>query len=108
IKILLKYRAAFYLTPEEGKSSIELQNKEVLVEKGHFEFTLVNNGNKHEILKDYELKIKGKGSSKTLPFSSLEGVFGENVLAKQSRHFKTLLPNEFKGQQSLSLELIKK
>lgn len=108
IKILLKYRAAFYLTPKEGKSSIGLEKKKALVSGGKIEFSLVNNGNRHEILKDYDLKISGKKGSKTLAFSKLKGVFGENILAKQSRRFKISLPREFKEAESLSLDLIKK
>jgi fimbrial chaperone protein len=105
IKILLKYRAAFYLSPSEGKPSLSLKNKKATVNKGKIEITLKNNGTTHEILKDYVLKVKGEKREKSLPFSTLTELFGENILAKHERTFRISLPKEFKEQQSLSLEL---
>lgn len=106
IKILLKYRAAFYLTPVEASSKIMLAQDKVLVEKGSFELFLKNEGTKHEILKNFVLKVGSEKGEVSLPFSKLKGVFGENVLAKQSRRFKVSLPEKLKGVDSLSLSLV--
>jgi fimbrial chaperone protein len=105
IKILLKYRAAFYLTPENAKAKVVLENKEVLVNKGKFELSLINEGNKHELLRNYRVILKGKGEIVTLPFKEFKSLYGENLLAKSKRRFSLKVPKKLSNASEIQIEL---
>lgn len=105
IKILLKYRAAFYLTPKNAKASIKIENKNILVNKGKFELSLINEGNKHELLRNYKLIVKGKNENVTLPFKDFKEVYGENLLAKSKRRFLLDVPKKLAKDNEVQIEL---
>lgn len=105
IKILLKYRAAFYLTPKAARSRVKLENKDVLVEKETFKLELINEGNKHELLRNYKLIVKGKEKEEVISFKSIKKLYGENLLAKSKRIFSIPIPKGFSKQKELSIQL---
>lgn len=85
IQMLMKFMAAFYVTPEGAKPNIE-----VLSVKGdgkELKITIENSGNRHRILADPTLTV----AKKDLKAKNLNGLAGENVLAKSKRTF--VVPN---------------
>ena len=107
IKILLKYRAAFYLTPENAKPNVKLMTPKSLVENGFANITLVNEGTKHQLLRGFKLKLSSSGETKILPFSKIKNIYGENLLAKTKREFKIKTDDIFPKSSELKVELIK-
>jgi fimbrial chaperone protein len=107
IKILLKYRAAFYLTPENAKPNVTLMTSKALVENGLVNIALINEGSKHKLLRDFSLKLSSKGETKTVSFSKIKSIYGENLLAKAKRDFKIKIDDIFPKASELKVELIK-
>lgn len=108
IKILLKYRAAFYLTPPEAKSNVILNQPTPLVDKGFLDLSLENSGNKHVLLKDFSLVFEGAGKRIKKKFSEFKEIFGENLLAKNKRTFKIKVPSGLEKEKNLKVSLINK
>lgn len=106
IKILLKYRAAFYLTPKDGKAEITLENASPMVDKGTIEVSLLNKGNIHYLFKKYQLEIKDGEKKVLMEKDNLPGMWGENILAGKKRRFKIKLPKEFAKSESVKVSLV--
>jgi fimbrial chaperone protein len=84
IKVLLRYVAALYVSPEDVSSEITLKKFEV--DEKNVIFTIDNAGKKHQVLSKLEMKVFGKQSVE-LSSEDLKGMSGENVLAMSERLF---------------------
>ncbi len=85
IQMLMKYMAAFYITPPDAESKIKVILESA--KNGKITFAILNTGNKHQIIYKPVMTFK-KGSKKwTLTSKELAGISGENVLAKSERSF---------------------
>jgi len=93
IKVLLRYVAALYVSPEDWNSEIEF--KQLSSEDKNISFLLENKGKKHQVLSNLSLKISG---SKDLELTSddLKGMTGENILAQSERVFVFPRDGKFK------------
>ncbi|MBC7713943.1 MAG: molecular chaperone [Rhizobacter sp.] len=96
IKVLLKYVAALYIDPENFSSDVSF--KKMDVDEKNVSFTFSNDGKKHQVLSNLEMKITGK---KTIELKSddLKGASGENVLAESERVFHFPKVGKFKDIQ---------
>lgn len=85
VKMLMKYMATLYLTPE----NVEAELNVLSYQKTHDELllTIKNTGKKHQILA--EPKIIFKSDKKTVELNSkeLQGLAGENILSESQRIF---------------------
>ncbi len=103
IKILLKYRAAFYVAPEGVKPDLKIVPSEIKVNKGRVSFDIENKGSAHKVLTRMGLRISEGKKSKEL--TTLKGVLGENILAHSKRHFSFRVPKDFSTSKKVKLEL---
>ena len=95
IKILLKYVAALYVSPENTKSDVQIQKGEIDSKNKRLVLYVKNMGSRHEVLKGAKVIIvQGKKTIATLVKESLEGMINENVLAQGARSFSIPLPTE--------------
>lgn len=80
IKMLLKYVAAFYVTPKDAKAKIscEVKSKEMVCQ---------NMGSKHQILNLKKIILKSGKDEVSLSKEELKGIVGENILASVTRKF---------------------
>lgn len=81
LKMLLKYVAAFYVTPKEAKANVQCSLQKRML-------SCVNKGNKHQILNIKKVVVRANSQNITLEKDDLKGVVGENILAQKTRHFK--------------------
>lgn len=106
IKILLKYRAAFYLTPKGAKARLSLEKNNVLVNENKVEISILNSGNKHELLRKYNLVFSsGKKQKETVSFKDYSEIYGENLLAKSKRKFLINIPKSFIGKKEIRISI---
>lgn len=84
IKVLLRYVAALYVSPESFNSDVSLKKFEVTPKSVTFQ--VQNTGKKHQVLSGLVLKISGKKELE-LTGEELKGMAGENILALSERVF---------------------
>lgn len=100
IKVLLRYVGALYVSNDKLASDIHV--KELIVTKKNVTFVVENKGNKHQILSNLFLKIKGSKKEILLKSEELQGMTGENVLAKSIRRFTFKKTGNFSSLSSTS------
>lgn len=90
IKILLKYIGAIYITPDNTKSNVLVEDA-FYGKKDKLLHIIVNNsGSKHQLLHSLKVKLtakESKTSSVTLTKKDLKGMDGENILVNTPREF---------------------
>lgn len=101
IKMLLKYIAAFYVTPQEAQSNISVESIEL---KDKLEVKVHNSGTKHQLLQNAILTLKNEKKSIKVEGDKLKGLMGENVLAGSRRLFKITKPQGFEPGMKGSLK----
>lgn len=92
VRFLTSYATAFYITPQNPHSDVQL--KTVLTTADGLVFKLVNNGNAHTHL--YQLSLTLSQDGKTTAFDEdkhLPHFINENLLAKSERDFLWKWPN---------------
>lgn len=107
IRILLKYRAAFYLTPKDVRSEVLKEKKTYRSDGKKMKILLTNIGDKHEILKDYHLYFESGKLKKKYSLSLFKSIYGENLLAKAKRFFEIEVPKEFKSFKKITVGIEK-
>lgn len=86
IKMLLRYVAALYLTPSKASPNTKLNNSAITDER--VELHLDNKGESHQLINLMSLQFKTGDKKKIIKASEVEGLSGENLLAKTKRIFK--------------------
>ncbi len=86
IKVLLRYVAAFYVSPSSADSNVQLTEIKNVGE--NIVFKLKNSGNKHQVLTKLSLTYKDGSKNIELNANDLKGMAGENILANSERVFK--------------------
>jgi fimbrial chaperone protein len=90
IKILLRYVAALYVTPEKTSEGFKVASSAPVKGSNKVSFTLENVGNVHIILDKAKVYLEQEG--KQFSVTSLEGILGENLLASSKRVFSVIAP----------------
>jgi fimbrial chaperone protein len=104
IQMLMRYMAALYVTPDGAKPDVRPLSHEV--KNGDLLLTLENFGDRHRILIDPVLTIEDKGKKKIiLKEKNLDGLAGENVLAKTKRTFTLKGLKDVTGAAEISLKI---
>ena len=104
IKILLRYVAALYISPQEGKSKIIIE-KQLASKKSHsIDFTVHNIGKVHEVLTKTKIFLSQEG--KKIELKNLKSISGENILAGQKRLFNIKVPKIINLKKSFKLSLV--
>lgn len=101
IKVLLRYVAALYVTPEDYQSEVVLKKMEI--DEKHVSFLIANTGRSHQVLSNLLIKVKVKVAGKKdieLNSEDLKGMSGENVLALSERLFRFPRNGKFKDIQT--------
>lgn len=93
IKVLLRYVAALYVSPEDWDS--EVQVKQLQVEDKNVSLVLENKGKKHQVLSNLSLKVSGNKDFEVTS-EDLKGMTGENILAQSERVFTFEKVGKFK------------
>lgn len=83
IQMLMRYVAALYVTSKDSASKVEIKSFEAT--KDGLKVVIENSGNKHQILADPLMTLGKEG--KKFKGEDLNGMTGENVLAKSKRTF---------------------
>ncbi len=104
IKILLRYVAALYVTPKDGKSKLNVISSKTKKDLSTITFELENTGNIHQILLNPTLTVYQEDQS--FPVTNLEGIKGENILAKTKRSFSFIPPKEVNVQKPYRIEFV--
>lgn len=97
IKIMMKYMAAFYITPEDAASDLKakLENNSLRI---------LNAGNKHQIIANPKVTIR-KGSDKwVLDEKDLGTMPGQNILAGSERVFSLTTTKKFPADAEVTLK----
>ena len=97
IKVLLRYVAALYISPESNSSEISLKKLEVTPKS--ISFKMQNTGKKHQVLSGLVLSVSGKKEFE-LSGEELKGMSGENILALSERTFTFQKIGKFSDIQS--------
>jgi len=99
IKVLLRYVAALYVTPEDYQAEVVLKKMEI--DEKHVSFLIANTGRSHQVLSNLFIKVK-VASKKDIELNSedLKGMSGENVLALSERLFRFPRNGKFKDIQT--------
>lgn len=103
IQMLMKYMAAFYVTPADAQAEIkvslvEVKDKEISIK-------VDNTGKAHKIMYRPKLTFK-KGKDKwIIEQKDLKGFSGENVLANSSRIFKLKTEKKIPADSEVSLKV---
>lgn len=87
IKVLLRYIAALYVKAEDFSSEISI--KEIKIANKVFSIEVNNNGKKHQVLSNLNLKFTDEKNNKKILLKpeDLKGMSGENILANSNRIF---------------------
>ncbi len=101
IKMLLKYIAAFYVTPQSAQSKVEIESIE---SKEKLFITVVNSGTKHQLLQNAVLSLKNEKKTLQIEGDALKGLIGENILAGSKRVFQISIPKDFSAGMKGSLK----
>ncbi|WP_408096929.1 molecular chaperone [Peredibacter sp. HCB2-198] len=85
VKMLMKYMATLYLTPEDAQANLSISAFE---KKGNeLILTIENSGNRHKILAEPKITFASDDKKVLLEKGDLNGVTGENVLGNSKRTF---------------------
>jgi fimbrial chaperone protein len=102
IKMLLKYVAAFYVTPKNTEAKINVNKVEL---KGSDLFvTVTNSGTRHQLLQNAVLSLKSESQAIKLEEEDLKGLTGQNILAKSTRVFKLKAPKNITNDMQGTLK----
>lgn len=112
INIMLRYKGAVYIVPENPKPRIVVENVETVKTEGgdkKLEITVENEGNAHVILQDLSVLLTEEAGDKggtqiILKDEQLQGMNGENILARSRRRFILPWPSEL-GEGDIRAEL---
>ena len=104
IKILLRYIAALYVAPEKGKSELRVISSKTTKDLKRVVFYVENSGSIHQVLLKPALSITQEG--KSFIVTNLEGIRGENILAKTRRYFSFEPPRGVNIQKPYTVELV--
>ena len=85
IKMLLRYKAAFYVNPGRTHSKIQATLSEIKEES--LSITVENTGTAHQILKNPRLRFEKDDLQYTYLANQLEQIDGQNVLPGSTRTF---------------------
>jgi len=86
VRFLLRFKAAFYVTPPHARSDIQLQDIALLPDR--LRVTLVNKGTRHSHLDKIALHLHTKdGKTVILTGAALAAMTGENIHARALRVF---------------------
>lgn len=85
VKMLMKYMATLYLTPDEAEASLAISSFQSNGKE--LTFTIQNSGNLHKILAEPKLTFTHDDKKIQFATSELTGVAGENVLGNSRRTF---------------------
>lgn len=104
IQMLMKYMAAFYVTPKEAESNLKIESTQL--DGKNLSIVIENKGNKHQILTSPIIKIGSGEKEVTLKGKELSKLSGQNVLAQSRRIFliETQHKSLPKGDASLKLD----
>lgn len=103
IQMLMKYMAAFYVTPPDAKA--DLGTTLISSLPGKLVFKVTNSGMRHQIIYKPKLTFR-KGSNKIiLGTKELKGFAGENILSKSERFFSIEYPGQIPEGSEVSLKL---
>lgn len=103
IQMLMKYMAAFYVTPENAEAKLKLDL--LSSENGKLSLKVTNLGNRHQIIFKPKLTFK-KGSEKwKFEEKDLPGFAGENVLSKSERIFSLSTNSKIPKDAEVSLKV---
>jgi len=91
IQMLMKYMAAFYVTPNDVEPKLEIKILEST--QTDLKIKISNSGKKHQILFHPKISIKSKKQSWSFGEDKLPKIAGENILAQSERIF-TILTKE--------------
>lgn len=103
IKVLMQYVAALYVSPQNSKSDLKLLKLEKDNDFLVFEFE--NSGNKHQLINNPTVTIKGEKTKEELKTADLKGIAGENVLAGHKRIFKLKSSREVPPNAKFELKI---
>ncbi|WP_372652676.1 molecular chaperone [Halobacteriovorax sp.] len=104
IKILLRYVAALYVAPKDGKSNLSVISAKTKKDLSRIVFYLENSGNVHQVLLKPSLKVIQEGQ--TFQVDNLEGIRGENILAQTKRYFSFVPPKGINVQKPYKIEFV--
>lgn len=104
IKILLRYIAALYVEPQNGKAKLRVISSKTTKDLNRVVFHVENTGTIHHILLNPKVNIIQE--SKKFPLKNLEGIRGENILAHTRRYFSFVPPKGVNIQKPYKVELI--
>jgi len=104
IKVMMKFIGGLYITNPSAKPNIILKST---IEENYDTIRLIfeNNGMRHDHLHDLSIAFTSKDTDikVTLHKEQLDGINGENILAKTSRRFKIPWPEKLpKGPVSIT------
>lgn len=97
IKTLFEYVGSVYITPRNAQPNIQLDSLVAVSNPQggtQLKVTLVNQGNRHQIMRGVSLTVQGDNGD-VIQFSpaQLKAIAGENMLAGMRREFLLPLPN---------------
>jgi fimbrial chaperone protein len=100
IKVLVKYMGTVYVRPKVCKPQIQVTHLTRATGENTtnaYEFAISNTGTAHQGLKNTRLTLTdAQGTKLELTGDKLEGVEGQNVLARHTRRFRVALPPDYK------------
>lgn len=103
IQIMMKYMAAFYVTPKDVEPKLDVS----IVSKNPLKVKVTNAGSRHQVLLKPKLVFK-KGSDKwTFEEKDLVGFAGENVLSHSERIFEIKTNKNIASDSEVSLKVEK-
>lgn len=104
IKMLLRYVAALYVNPGKQKPNVVLEKSSL--EKNSLELVLNNKGGQHQVLNDMLLVVENEDKTQRIKASEVQGLQGENILAKTGRLFSLPLSGPLSGlKKGIKLDL---
>lgn len=103
IQMLMKYMAAFYVTPPNASPRVSVEI--ISSENGKLSFKVRNTGNKHQIIYKPKLTFRSKSEKWSLAENDLQGFVGENVLAGSERIFTVSYAKRIPLDSEITLKL---
>lgn len=103
IQMLMRYMAAFYVTPKNVEAKIS--SSIVSSETGKTVLSIKNSGTKHQLIVKPTLVINHDGKKTTLKNDDLKPLAGENVLAGIERHFTLKTKEIFPANSEVTLKI---
>ncbi|WPU63916.1 fimbrial biogenesis chaperone [Peredibacter starrii] len=103
VKMLMKYMATLYLTPEDAEEKLSITSFE---KKGNeVSITIENSGNRHKILADPKITFANDNKKVLLEKNDLIGIAGENVLGNSKRIFVIKTTKEIPAKSKATLKV---